>query len=983
MKRFSITPSFMPIIQRAFNSPGGAGFGFLGGPLFSLLLLFLLLRHSAASAAPGELDPSFDIRGFSSVTSRSSASAFLIQPDDKVIAIGSFDHFHAHYCNQIVRLNTNGSADLTFDTGGSISDGSLSCLALQPDGKILVAGRFTSFNGTSANSIVRLNTNGSLDTAFALPVLLNLSYQPVSALNIQADGRVVAVSDYGVVRLNSNGAIDSTFTNIGAAVLPPESAPRVVAFQADGKILITGTGLLRLNADGTRDTNFGVTVNGPINTVVQQADGKLLIGGAFAQVNGTPQNGYARLNPDGSLDATFNNSGGAQLSSGSASVSKVVLQPGGKILLLGKFNSVNLALCYNTARLNGDGSLDATFASPQSGNGFAQSVGIDSQGRLLNFSDYNEGVIRRFMDGTVDRTFATGSFLESKNVYSLIWYNVFQQPDAKLIIIGNANGHGIIPIPGLARLNPDGTLDTTYFPEFSGGAYLRAVGLQRDGRAIIAGSFDSINAVKRTNIARLNLDGSVDLSFQTNFLNSLANIYVHQVLPQADDKLIVVYSYYDLTDHYQVLRLNPDGSIDTNYAGRVSDNFFYAWIQSDGKLVLNDPFIRFNLDGSVDTSFSATNNSAVRISQMAFQSDGKIIFGGYSNGTAVVARLLPTGAVDPTFRSVDMAPANGSASSVTGVCVDSQDRIIIVGKFTHVNATVRNNLARLNPDGSLDLSFSPLGAGPTSPDYASLRLRQAADGRLLVYGSKIGRYFGGDSAPAVTRGPQSQTVNTGDSVVLSVTATGTAPLSYQWRFAGLPLAGATNTTLTLTNIQAGQSGFYDVVIANAAGSITSIPPASISVLPPVAITNQPLSQSIVAGQTLSLSVGVSGGSGNSFQWQFNGTNIIGATQPTLNVTNVKAANAGAYQAVISNAAGSVSSAAANIFYYGDLSFVASTVLAGPIGQLFRVDYADVLAPGTTNWQVLTNITLPSSPFLVIDPASASRTNRFYRAVPVP
>jgi len=148
------------------------------------------------------------------------------------------------------------------------------------------------------------------------------------------------------------------------------------------------------------------------------------------------------------------------------------------------------------------------------------------------------------------------------------------------------------------------------------------------------------------------------------------------------------------------------------------------------------------------------------------------------------------------------------------------------------------------------------------------------------------------------------------------------------------------------------------------------------------ITTQPLGQSIAPGDSVTLSVS-STGTGLSYQWQFNGTNLPGATSQTLSLSNLAATNAGAYRVVVSSTSGgSVTSQIANLLFFGDLKFIASTILAGPVGQQFRVDYADVLA-SVTNWLTLTNVTLPYSPFLVIDPASPGRTNRYYRAVPLP
>lgn len=150
------------------------------------------------------------------------------------------------------------------------------------------------------------------------------------------------------------------------------------------------------------------------------------------------------------------------------------------------------------------------------------------------------------------------------------------------------------------------------------------------------------------------------------------------------------------------------------------------------------------------------------------------------------------------------------------------------------------------------------------------------------------------------------------------------------------------------------------------------------------ITTQPAAQTFVLGGGLTLSVSATG-SGLSYQWQFNGTNLSGATSPTLSLTNLSLTNAGAYHVVVSSTAGGTVTSQDVILqslFFGDLKFYAGTTLVGTVGQQFRVDYADVVNIGTTNWLLLINLTLPSSPYLVIDPNSPGQTRRFYRAVPL-
>ena len=105
---------------------------------------------------------------------------------------------------------------------------------------------------------------------------------------------------------------------------------------------------------------------------------------------------------------------------------------------------------------------------------------------------------------------------------------------------------------------------------------------------------------------------------------------------------------------------------------------------------------------------------------------------------------------------------------------------------------------------------------------------------------------------------------------------------------------------------------------------------------------------------------------------------------TTDGLSLAATNAGAYRVVVtSSAGGSTTSQNASLLFFGELKLYSGTTLGGPVGQQFRVDYADVVNIGTTNWLVLTKLTLPFSPYLVIDPNSPGQTKRFYRAVPLP
>ena len=169
-------------------------------------------------------------------------------------------------------------------------------------------------------------------------------------------------------------------------------------------------------------------------------------------------------------------------------------------------------------------------------------------------------------------------------------------------------------------------------------------------------------------------------------------------------------------------------------------------------------------------------------------------------------------------------------------------------------------------------------------------------------------------APAITAQPASKTVTAGANVTFSVTASGTVPLSYQWQKDGAALTGATSATLALSNVTAAQAGAYAVKVSNAAGSVTSATATltvnAAAVAP--AITAQPASKTVTAGANVTFSVTASGTAPLSYQWQKDGAALTGATSATLALSNVTAAQAGAYAVKVSNAAGSVTSATATL-----------------------------------------------------------------------
>jgi uncharacterized delta-60 repeat protein len=348
--------------------------------------------------------------------------------------------------------------------------------------------------------------------------------------------------------------------------------------------------ILDLNAQSPSVDSFNPSPSGgsagtSVSALVVQPDGKILIGGSFTQIGGQGRTNIARLLSNGTVETNFHP---VVLGIGSAEVKCLALQTNGQILVGGSFTSLSGQSRKNIGRLNSDGSLDTTF-NPGPDPGLVRTLAVLPDGKIL-------------MSGTFV-TFGTQ----------------FRQ--------------------GIARLNPNGSLDTNFNARLSGSVLY--VLPQADGKVLAGGSFTQIGGQSRTNFARLNSDGSLDFSFNPAVSG---NIYPHVVQP--DGKIIVDVGASGAT---QVMRLNSDGSVDPTFAiSPYCNSVGSAGLQADGKILVSGGFTSFwgqprnylarlNADGTLDTNFTAGADTLALA--LAIQPDGKILVGGLFSSLAGASRL--------------------------------------------------------------------------------------------------------------------------------------------------------------------------------------------------------------------------------------------------------------------------------------------------------------------------------------------------------
>lgn len=671
-------------------------------------------------------------------------------------------------------------------------DGSVHAVVVQADGKLLVGGAFTHIGLPARNHLARLTNSGALDTAFNP----NLDGD-VYALAVQPDGAILVGGDFGQVgatvrgrlaRFSATGVLDANFAPTA------DGAIHAIVALDDGELLVAGVFtqidgqvrpyLARLNSAGGVDTGFAPAINGAVHALAVQHDGAVVIGGDFTQVDGQPRNHIARLNADGNLDATFNPDangtvraldiqfGGKIILGGdftqvggvartylagvtaagtpapapavaiNAGVHAVLVQADGSFLVGGAFTQVASQPRQNLAHFTLAGAFDAAFTPDPTGAVLALAEQSDNKLVIGGVFTQVGSTVRPYLarldpDGGLDANLApvvdaVGADVGIKALAI--------QPDGKILVGGSFIAIDGQPRRRLARLLPDGTLDSTFIADADQDIW--AIAVQPDGKIIVAGGFTEINGESRQNIARLEQNGAIDPTFLAT-----ADRYVLTLALQPDGKIILGGDFAQVNGQVRkgLTRLNRDGSLDTSFQADTSGRIITLALQPDGKLLvggefgrldangqLHDNLMRLHPDGAVDVTYTAGADNTVLA--LAIQADGRVVMGGYFmnvNGVVrnYVARLLADGSLDPDFN-----PNVGSQNGfVYSIAIQADGQIILAGRFTVIGGQIRNRIARFTSDGALDPTYNPnVNPGATLGVIYATALQK--DGKLVISG---------------------------------------------------------------------------------------------------------------------------------------------------------------------------------------------------------------------------------------------------------
>jgi len=814
----------------------------------SVVILGATLFAVEARAAGPFLDPSFGNAGkvvTSFPGGLDTAAGVAVQTDGKIVVAGSSgtDFAITRYNTDgslDATFGTGGRVHTDFNGGnGGLAD----AIVIQPDGKIVLAGLASEpATGRSIFGLARYNTDGSLDPSFngngrVTTPFLN-SNASASAMALQADGKLVLAgvstdtssfqSVFALARYNADGSLDASFDGDGLtttdfAGVTFEQA-YAVAIQADGKIVAAGLGsssfaVARYNTDGSLDTGFdgdGKTTTAfggsfeEARALAIQADGKIIAAGQTALSVASEDNfALARYNTDGSLDNSFDGDGKVITDFGLVDgATSVVLQEDGRIVVAGRAGTVQLGSYFAIARYETNGDLDGTFSNDGkvltdfSGGRFslgAQAVALQSDGRIVAAGDANIsgqrdfGLIRYNPNGTLDTSFdGDGMVMTDFALNEETVTRILAQPDGKIIAVGRANSQVRItgtqdPNFEIARYNSDGTLDQTFgtggliSTDFliHGDDFANAVALQPDGRIVVVGQVGPqlsqfFNTDSAFGLARYNPDGSPDTSFDGDGLATTDFGTTHDsataVALQSDGKIVVSGS---AGGDFAVARYNSNGSLDTagfGSGGKVTTDFSGGFdsatsivIQPDGKIVVagtagNDfALARYNSNGTLDTTGFGTGGkvttdffaAADSIADLVIQPDGKFVAAGTASNPNTgsndfaLARYDSNGGLDAAgFGTGGKVTTDlGGFDTIGGLALQQDGGLLAAGLLFPLggnsNPAAFFALARYTSSGNVDPDFG--SNGMVTADFFGINNQATAvalqgDGRILVGG---------------------------------------------------------------------------------------------------------------------------------------------------------------------------------------------------------------------------------------------------------
>jgi uncharacterized delta-60 repeat protein len=733
-----------------------------------------------SAALAGDLDPTYGPGGYNVTSAEVSAAAtgwaIARQNDGKLVVAGEAWN-GSRYVGVVGRLNADGSADPSFWTGfaavdqGDGLETTFQAVAVQPDGKILAAGRRTQLaTGASTALFARFNADGSADAGFGQNGVASIGPTgssdsfSIAAIALLADGKILAAgtrwpgsagNDGLVLRLTSAGALDTSFYLGGYKYVNSgwSEELQAITLQPDGKILVAGTRssgftsemfAARLFDTGAVQASFGQNGNGFATVSLNgkeagqglalASDGKIVVAGHTDTGSATSRDvALARFTANGRLDTSFSGDGKHSFSVGAGwdSAAAVAITSGAQIVVggYGAHSSGRTDILF--ARLTWAGALDTSF----DGDGV----------RLVQFGSAAAGE------------------------------GLLLQPDGRAVVVGNRSD-GVDTRIALVRANTSGALDAGFDGDgratlalHDGNDEVRASAMQSDGKIVVAGvTWDGFRDL--CFVARFTAAGALDTSFSgdgklTFLFAGTTSCTIGAVAVHANQRIVVA-------GGDRIGRLTAAGAWDPAFDGDGQRSLALAEgtalhdliVGADNKIwaaggivqggVSRLAVIRLSEGGGLDTGFSADGWATAAIGggnqwveRLALHPDGRyILLAAHENADPRVVALLATGAVHGNFGVGGSVVLDGNPAKTDtgGGLLVQPDGTIVATTATRLGGSGTITLPtivawRLHSGGAFDATFGAAGKRELTEivnGSAPTILRQS-DGKLVLVGAGV------------------------------------------------------------------------------------------------------------------------------------------------------------------------------------------------------------------------------------------------------
>lgn len=701
----------------------------------------------------GALDTAFNSggAGLAATDGQPEVNALLVAPDNTIYVGGTFSTYNDTPRSGILRLLADGSLDTGFaPTGLAGTFRYAKTLALQADGKLLVGGAFTTINGTFRRHLARLNTDGSLDTGFDPNVALG-SATSIGDIAVQPDGKILVAgtrilgafqNGQLLVRLHADGSLDTSF--VPALFTTATGNVQQLLLLPDGRVVISGflslapsgtdAHLACLHANGDLDTTFQANLgDGPDGwtggDLVLQPDGTILVSGIFSSWNDQPRASVARLNPDGTLDPAFAPAPYDERHDGYAThFYSLAVQPDGKLLAGGWFSRVtdpaletyNLTRFTNAFSASSPGALRLLAATA--------SVAENAGSITLQVSRFGG------LTGAVSVQFTTSTGGSNGTATAGSDYTT---TSGTLSWAAGEGGFKSITVPILQDLTAESAETfTVTLSSPTGGATLPA---SHAKTLITLRDDDSAPSVTR-HPASVSLEQGANVTLSVAYDSVLPVSLRWQRDPDGNGPL----GFSDVIDggaiggatttQLAITAADPDlhagryRAVLTSTAGVTHSNAATVAIAVPAGSVINTTGPAVGRPVSA-AALDASERVVVAVDGASFPSFAAARLVRYVRGSGNPAPVT----TDAGFTSAEFTNVSGSTSTgaVYSLLVQPDGRILAGGFFTHVNGAARPVLARFSADGVFDAAYAPALPSATTNTYLQV-LAPGAGGKFYA-----------------------------------------------------------------------------------------------------------------------------------------------------------------------------------------------------------------------------------------------------------